>query len=91
MCSDHVHITKQNLPPNPHQQAVKLNATLLPFLFLPGSLNLYQMLKHIVYYLQRDLDTIYDQVLRISSMIVFDINNKNHSQWAKITFKKSRM
>jgi len=49
------------------------------------------MLKHIVYYLQRDLDTTYGQVLRISGVTVLNINNKSHSQWAKITFKKSRM
>jgi len=48
------------------------------------------MLKHIVYYLQRDLDTTYGQVLGISGVTVFDINNKNHSQWVKITFKKKQ-
>jgi len=49
------------------------------------------MLKHMVYYLQRHVDTTYGHVLRISDVNVFDINNKNHSKWAKIAFKKRRM
>jgi hypothetical protein len=43
-----------------------------------------------VYYLRRDLDTAYGQVLRISGVNAFDINNKNHSKWAKVTFKKKK-
>jgi hypothetical protein len=46
------------------------------------------MLKHMVNYLQSDVDTTYSHVLRISGVNVFVFNNKNHSQRAKITFKK---
>lgn len=42
-------------------------------------------------YADRGLDTTYGHVLEISGVAVFEINNKNHLQWAKIAFKKRRM